>query len=286
MKKKNRLINILFTLSFIFIICACDFNNKKESEIRIAKVDKYLLYKSDLEELVPAGTSEKDSLELVTNYINNWIRQKLVLLNAENNLSEEQKNFEKELEDYRNSLIVYKYESELIKQKLNTKVSEKEIQDYYNANKNNFELRHNIVKVQYVKLDINSAQINNVKSFFAQNNNDKPKLEQFCKNYAVNYYLDENAWLFFTDLLKEIPVKTYDQEAYLKNNRQIEIRDTLYYYYVNIKGFKVKESISPLSFERNNIKSIIINKRKLEHINEMEKKFYDEAIRNKTFKIY
>jgi hypothetical protein len=117
-------------------------------------------------------------------------------------------------------------------------------------------------------------------------NGDKNQLVDLCTKYAVNFYLDDDAWLLFDDLLKEIPIETYDQEAYLKSNRTIETKDENFYYLINIKDFKIRESTSPISFEKDNIKNIIINKRKLELVQNMHKEAFDQAVKNNDFKIY
>ena len=276
----------------IFIIIAalyfasCGSSGKKEEGV-VARVYDDYLYKTDLMGIVPAGTSAKDSLSIVKNYINNWVKQKLVIHNAEENLSSKQKDFEKQLEDYKNSLIVFNYEKELIQQKLDTAISDTAIKAYYEKNTKDFLLKDNIVKVWYVKLPLNSTNVATAKSLYkSETATAKQALEEYCKKYAVNYYLDDSTWLYFNDLLKEIPIKTYNQEDYLKYHRYIEMEDSLYSYYVNIKGFQVKESVSPLSFEKENVRKIILNKRKLKLIEDMQDNVYKDALKNKDFEIY
>ena len=257
---------IKFLLFIILSVCliSCGSSGRKEEGI-VAKVYDEYLYKTDLVGLVPSKTSSKDSISIVKKYVNNWIKQKLVIHNAESNLSSKQKDFEKQLNDYRNSLIVFAYEKELVKQKLDTTVTDGDIKTYYEKNKNNFLLKdNNIVKVWYVKMPVKSSYSVTVQNLYKS---DSPQarqtLEEYCKKYAVNSYLDDSTWLYFNDLLKEIPIKTYNQEDYLKYHRYIEMDDSLYSYFVNIKGFQIKESVSPLNFEKDNIKQIILNKRKL-----------------------
>jgi hypothetical protein len=121
-----------------------------------------------------------------------------------------------------------------------------------------------------------------VKGWFRSNNEkDRKQLEEYCYQYATDYYFNDEEWILFDDLLKKIPIKTYDQEQYLKNNRYIEIPDSSNIFFVNIKGFKIKESSSPLNFERENIWNLIINNRKLKLIREMEKDAYQDALQNK-----
>lgn len=261
----------------------------KNDEKIIATAFDYSLYQSDIIGIVPKGSSKMDSTTIIKNYINNWIRQKIVLHKAEKNLNSEQKDFAQQIEDYQNSLIIYTYESKLINQLLDTNVSNQDIQNYYNANSDNFQLKDNIIKVNYVKLELKSplkAKIKNMLFSKKEDVNTKNQLIDICTENAVNFYLDDDAWLLFDDLLKEIPIETYDQEAYLKSNRTIETKDDNFYYLINIKDFKTRESVSPLSFERDNIRNIIINKRKLELIQKMHKEVFDEATKNNDFKIY
>ncbi len=261
-------------------------NEESKKEIVVRAFNKYL-YRTDLKDLVPAATSAQDSVVIVKNYIDNWIRQQVLLNKAENNLSAEKKNVDKQLEDYRNSLILFAYEKELIEQKLDTVVSVHEIEEYYRNNQSDFELKDNIIKVLYLKLEKSSPKIEKVKQWYkSENPKDRVLLEDYCHQYAINFFLDDNIWLLFDDLLKEIPIKTYDKEQYLKNNRFIEIVDSSAIYFVHIKGFKIKDSLSPISFEKENIKNIILNQRKLKLIQEMEKKTYLEALNNKDFETF
>ncbi|MFH0864994.1 MAG: hypothetical protein V1904_02280, partial [Bacteroidota bacterium] len=230
---------MILHFALFFLLASCGSSDKK-NEGAIARVYDDYLYKSDVIGMVPEGTSKKDSISIIKNYINNWIRQKLVLKTAEENLSSSQKNFEEQLESYKNSLIVFAYEKELIKQKLDTAVTDEEIKTYYGKNQNDFLLKDNIVKVGYVKMHLNSTHEATIRLLYkSDDETSKKSLEDYCKKYAVNYFLDDSTWLYFSDLLKEIPVKTYNQEDYLKYNRFIEMEDSTYIYFLNIKDFEI-----------------------------------------------
>ncbi|MFA6923759.1 MAG: hypothetical protein WC223_05835 [Bacteroidales bacterium] len=283
--RKN--INIISVALITLFIFSCSYFKKEKNNEVVARVyDKYL-DKSNLLNIVPQNTKSKDSEIIVRNYINSWIKLNLLLHKAEENLTKEQKNFDVQLEDYRNSLITYAYEKELVRQKLDTVVTEEQIKDYYNKNEKDFLLKDNIVKVLYVKTPLKAPALLKVKAWCKSNNpKDRMLLEEYCRENAENYFLDDQSWLLFDDVLKEIPIKTYDQENYLMNHTFIEIQDAESNYFINIKGFKIKESISPLSFEKENVKNIIINKRKIDLINEMEKQVLKDAFKNKDFEIY
>lgn len=274
--------SILFLVSF-----GCNRRSNSGSQDNIiAKAFDRVLYLDDLKGIVPAGTSPGDSTVITENYIDSWLRKQVVIHKAEENLPDEKKDVQKQLDDYRNSLITHAYEEELINQRLDTVISQQEIEKFYAENESNFELRDNIIKVIYLKLSRKSPKIDKAKQWYKSDNvKDKKLLEDYCRQYAFNYYLDDQSWLLFDDLLKEIPIKTYDKEQFLKNNRFIELEDSSNVYLVNIKGFKIRNSISPLSFELDNIRNLIINERKLKLIEEMEDKAFEDAKRKGDIEI-
>lgn len=279
---------ILFSLLFLFTVTSCKlFRKSPDKKNAVARVYENYLYPEDLSGIIPTGTSKQDSISITKNFIQNWIRQKVVLHKAEENLDNEKKDVEKQLTDYRNSLITYAYEKALIEQNLDTSISEKEVEDFYNSNQSNFELKDNIIKVIYLKLSKKSPKIDKAKQWYKSDaKKDRVSLTEYCHQYAINYYLDENVWLLFDDLLKEIPIRTYDKDQFLQNNRNIEIEDSLNVYLVSIKGFKIKNSVSPLSFEENNIRTMIINQRKLKLIEQMEQQTFESAKKNGDFEVY
>jgi hypothetical protein len=261
--------------------------NQEVNRVAVARANEMYLYADEISDLVPANSTAKDSTEWIGKYIDNWIHESLVIQKAESNLADEQKNVEKQLKEYRNSLITYTYEKELVKQKLDTTVTAQEIETYYNANPSNFELKDNIIKVIYVKVSKKAPQLDKLKKWYQSDNvKDKEQLESYCHQFAINFYLDDDSWLLFDDLLKEIPIQTYNKELFLQNNRLVEVSDSLNNYFVNIKGFRIRNSLSPLAFEKENIKNILLNKRKLELITKMKEEVYKDAANSKKIEIY
>ena len=222
--------NFLFLLLILITSCFGEVN--KSSENILARVYKEYLYESELEEIVPPGTNPKDSILIVQNYINNWVSQKLILNKARRNLLDEDLQFEKQLEEYRNSLIIYQYESKLISQNLDTIVSDEELETYYNDNLGNFQLKDNIVKIYYARFDSNIPELRKVRRFFySANPEHRDSLDVYIEKFADLFYLDDETWILFDDVLRYVPIKTYNQEAYLQNHRKIEIKKEPYMVY-------------------------------------------------------
>ncbi len=277
----------LFLCVFLFLLVSCNRPGKDASNPVIARVYSSYLYQKDLVGMLPPGTYGKDSVDFVKQYIQNWVKQQLVLHQAEDNLSKSQKDFTKELDEYKNSLIVYAYESELISQKLDTVVTEKQMEEYYRSNPDDFELKDNILRVLYVKMNNGDAQIRNIRNLIRSGNqNDRQRLVKLCATSAVNSFLDDSTWLYFNDMIKEIPITTYNQEEYLQNHRYVEFSDEVYTYLINILDFKIKEGSSPYDLEKDNIRRIILNKRKVKLLNDLEQEIYNKALNNKDFEVY
>jgi hypothetical protein len=271
----------------LIILTSCSYFLKKKTERILARVNSEYLYESDLNGVIPNGTAASDSVNLARNFIDTWVRQKLIIQQAENNLSTQKMDFTVQMENYKNSLIIFEYEKELVKQKLDSVVSDEEIESYYVSNQQNFLLKDNIVQIQYVKLPLNSSNSKQIRKLLSSDNSeDKTRLSEMAEKYAADYFLDDQNWLLFNNVMNQIPVKTYNQEEFLKYHRDVEVQDSAYTYLVRFKDFKIKESISPLSFEKVRIKNIILNKRKIDLINKMHQDVYDHALKNNDFEVF
>lgn len=277
---------ILFVF-VLFFVYSCNYFGKNKKEDVVARVNDKYLYVSDINNIVPSGIAAEDSIAIVKNYINNWVRTQVIYQKAQENLTKEEQNFEKQLEDYRTSLVIFSFEKTLISQKLDTLVTDAQINEYYKNHENDFQLKENILQIIYAKLFKNTSHNNEIGNLIRSNNpENKDKLLKLCNQHAVKYSIEEEQWQNFNDILKEIPIKTYNQEEFLKNHKYIDMQDSLYQYFIYINGFKMKESLSPISFEKENIKNIIINIRKAKLISDMQNATYKEAIEKKLFEIY
>lgn len=280
-------INTISALFLVLIIAACDRASFSNSDRVIARAYDEYLYLSDLENLVPPGTSPSDSLAIVQNYVNNWVRNQILLYQADKNLTTEQKDFSRQLEDYRNSLIIYEYESELIRQKLDTTVTKEEIGNYYRKNPGNFRLNENIVRLIYAKVNQSSPHREKISELvFSDKEADRDSLEFYCIRYAEDFGLIDRSWITFDEMLKKIPLEVNNPEVFLNKTRHVNKEVDTTWYYANILDYRLKDNTSPLSVEEQNIKSIILNKRKKQLINKMHEEVYNQAMTDNDFEFY
>lgn len=281
-----RNIQIVYALTLLLISAGCDALKKGEDRPVIAKAKGYQLYLDELISALPSGMSAEDSTSFANNYIRNWATQMLLLNKAELNLKEEDKDVSKQLEEYRRSLIIYQYENQLIKQRLDTVVTDEQIAEYYNNNKDNFELQDNIARALFVKLDKNSKDVEKVKKLVrSEKLEEREELEAFCVQHAQAYHLNDQVWIPFGELLALVPKTSYLNLNYFSLYNFAYLQDSTSHYLLEVRELKFKNSVSPLEFEEQNIRSIILNQRKLELVQKLERDIFEDAVSKNEFEI-
>ena len=283
MKKPSVIIGIVFLL----LLASCDYFQKNSKEVVVAECYGKYLYESDLKGIVPENTSTLDSIQRVSNFIDSWIMRQVLVHQAENNLSKEALDLKKQLEEYRNSLVIYAYESQLINQKLDTVVSEDEITEYYEQNKEDFQLRNTMVRAAYVILDEECKQKDNFLKLMSDPDTLLlQNLDVLATYYAVKSHVDVDQWLRLDELTNITPIEIFNAESFLKKNKFVCFDMNEYTYMVRFRDYLLEESISPMEMERNNIKSIILAHRKQALLDQMKVALYEKAKRSNAFKVY
>ncbi len=270
----------------LLLFTGCKESKKTEKQ-SVAEVGDKKLYLTEINEVIPAGLEKEDSTVMAEDYIRKWVKKELLIQKAEENLSAEQKNVNKELEEYRNSLITYKYKNELMKQRMDTTVTDLQIENYYTEHTENFNLSRNIVKAIYVKIPKEYATPDLLKKMCANTSDEGlAELREYCLQYAKGFDIFIDNWVDFEMVLKNIPKEIDDPEQFLKQNKSIELEDSNYYYLVSIQDYKLKNELAPMEFMKDNIKNLILNRRKIDFLKQVEDNVYTEGIRKNKFKIY
>ena len=266
------------------ILLSCSEKPVKEP---VARVGERYLYQSDLSKVLPANVTKEDSILLTDDYISRWVKQELMIQKANENLTPEQKDVNRELEEYRNSLIIYRYKNELIRQRMDTMVTQAQIRDYYDNNKNNFNLDHCIVKAVFVKIPSDLANPGLLKDMIQDISKEgQAELRDYCTQYAKSYQIAIDNWIDFQVLNRNLPEHIDDPTAFVTRNHLKEMNDSNYYYLVSIQDYMLANDLAPIEFVENNIKNLILNQRKIRFLKELEENIYTEAERQKKFTIY
>ena len=269
-------------IMIIFSIVSCVPSYSGDEHI-IARVGNNVLLISEIEGLVPPGTSYNDSIAMIQQYVNSWALKYLLITKAEKEIPGVHNSINKEIEDYRNSLLAYKYEQQYIEQRLDTLVSDTEGREYYLDNQDDFILTYSAVKSRVIKISSSSPNLARIKSMYRTESAENiDELEQICYNSADRYLNFDNQWVDLSVIVDEMPIDINEAEKQLKQRNYIETTDTQYNYLAFFSEVVAPNSIAPYEFYQQRIKEIIIGKRKQELIEKLKKDLMKEALDNNT----
>lgn len=286
---------------FFLIICipvllagGCDFIRMKENRFSqienrqpVARVNNAYLYKDELAGIAAYGSAKEDSAARVEAYVDSWIRKQLLIQEATRKININEAEVERKILDYRYSIIAYEYQSYYIKQNIDTVFSMAEIGEYYKNNIDNFILKQNIVRATFIKVPKNAPKMNKLKEWmFSQDEGDKRSLKTFCLSFSAAYHISDSTWMIFDDLVRNSPFMEIPNKVhFLKTNPYYEEEDTNYLYFLKVDEYRISDNVSPLEFVIDDIKNIILNKRKVELAKKLEDEVYENALDHKDFEV-
>jgi hypothetical protein len=272
-------------IAFIMLASvSCSLFNDDE---RVAKVGDQVLTMKELSGYIPNYLSAKDSALWADDYVKKWVQQELLLLKAQEKLSTEMKDVNKELEEYRNSLLIYRYKNLLIREKMDTTVSETAISEYYNGHRESFILNRNIVKAIFIKIPVQVSNPENIKDLCLSDSKEKQeKLTSYCMSYAKAYDRFNDQWITADLVLNNLPDAVADQNQFLERNRFIERTDMNYYYIVCVRDYRLAGQVSPVEYVKNDIRNLILSKQKMDFLKQIEKDTYQEGVNKNEVKLY
>lgn len=288
---KGKLLMIIIAIAAF----SCDFIKvKKETDegapVRkpVARVGNSYLYQDELIGIAPTNVSGDDSVARVTAYVNSWIRKQLVINEAMKNIDINELEVERKVLDYRYSLIGYEYQNYYIRQNLNDSVSDQEIEAYYKERLDNFILKQNIIKGVYIKVPKSAPRTKKVKDLmFSNKAKDEEELRSYCISFSAAYHLGDSSWIEFDKLVVNSPLAEIPNKVqFLRSYNYYETTDNDFLYFLKIDAYKISDNVSPLEFVKQDIKNIILNKRKVELARKLEDDVYENAAKRKDFEVF
>jgi hypothetical protein len=263
----------------------------KQTDAQASKIvaragDEDLDVESFTENFVSTGII-KDSSYNARKSIEKWAAEALFYQEAMNKLAENEIRIERQMNNYRKALVNHIYQSRILEEYLDTNITSQEIEEYYNNYRDNFILKENIVKVIYFKIPVLAPALTRIRNLLSSKKpKDVEQLNTLVNQNAENYFMNDNTWLFLDDVKKEIPQLEDEPDVNIQPGRVFEITDDQYYYYLKVNDIKVKNGLSPLNFERKNIRKFIINNRKTQIINQYKQSLLEKAKSERTFEIF
>jgi hypothetical protein len=270
------------------LFSSCDYIKTPEDDNALARVNKNYLYQSEVNNRLPDNLSPNDSAAFVQRFINDWAKQELLLSGATQNLNEEKLNqFDKLINQYRSDLYTNAYLEALINKNLDTIVKDSEAKKYFNNYTEAFTLNENLIQFRYVKVNEERGDLKDlIRRLKRFNNADKKVLDSLSIQFK-SYALNDSIWVKPNKVLNKLPVITNaNSDELLKKSNFLQLKDSLDLYLVQIKNVLNRGDTAPLSYVRPTINQIVVNKRKVDLLRQIESDITKDAIKNKKFEIF
>lgn len=281
---------IVFLITTLWL-SSCDWISPPSNDKGkpIAQVFDSYLYLEDLGSILDKNHTRSDSERIIKSYADAWITKKLLARQAETNMPEKEETIKKQIQSYRESLVAFLYEKELIAQKLDTFIEAGKIEEYYQKYKDSYRLNRDIYNIKLIKHPKTSTKIDSIIRWLnnIEEESAKVRLYDYCSEAGAYCVIEDSFWIDFDRLNREAPIFLEEElrQQYEKKRSAIK-EDSLFYYILKVEGFLLKESLAPMSYRRKDIEKVLLKNRKIDFIKKLHEDIYNQALKEGSFEIY
>ena len=274
-------------IAFVSLLCACNENQPAIDSGVLIKVKDKTLNRSEIEQQIPRGISSQDSFMMAANLEKKWVKDMLVYEQAQWNLDrEEQKKIDRLVDEYRNSLVRYRYQEQLLRERLSAEFQESDKLHYYEQNQKKFVLDKALVKGLFLKIPVDAPGLADVKKWYkSATEANLEKIEKYSIQNANIYDYFYDKWIDFDEVMDNIPLHVANPNDFLKVNKTIEMSDSSYCYLLNVSEYLPVGAIAPYDYAIPQISEMLMNQRKVDFLRKFEDELYNEAVRSGDVKL-
>ena len=263
------------TVLFGILLASCQ---KKKDRV-VAQVYSHKLYASEVQAMLPSGLNTDDSLAFASRIIDSWISEQIILFEAEKRLSMRDKNFQKEMAEYRNSLIRSKYLENITSDTNQFFATDEEVRAVIAQARTNYVNEKEIVRINYVKVGLNSPIKEKVREILFDEEMrllEKDRLAELCAD-SIEYFIDDDTWLFWEDIQLEVDIDIQNKTEHFKQPEYIEKNSNDACYLIVILGYKSEQTGADSRNYFESVRTMLIQKKKTEFINKTIDELYQKA---------
>jgi len=274
----------IFILLFSFITIGCNNLSNNNSNNLVARAGENFLYENDL----PKFLSEDDSIKRFMNFVESWAKEKVLYDLSLVNLSQSKKSEIDELvNNYKVDLYINSYKDLIVNTRIDSLVSTSVIDSFYNLNSNNFKLNENLLKFRYVKVPNDNINLTRIKRYIVRVNDDDRLFLDSLNFQFADLKLNDSIWYTERDVITSIEfINRQNKSKYLIKNKLFTIEDSQYVNFFIVKDILKSGNIPPISYLYERIKSAIINQRKLQLLQNLNKEILNDALKSRKYEIF
>lgn len=274
-------IYILIVISCSWASCTPAEKVLEENDVELAKVFNKKLFLSELEGMVPDGASPEDSIKIINAEVERWARETLLMQEAEKNIPSDL-NIDNLVRDYRMSLIRHNYEQFLVETQLDSAISQQELNEYYEKNKEQYQLQTSILRCFLIKVPITAPNLDQLRTWWRSNDQeDFQKMKDYAARNAAFYMLEDSTWYKIDDVRDQLPKGTN-----LNASQDLTQRDNEYQYFLKVMQKKSQKEIAPLTYIQEQAQKVILHKRKMVLLDKRKEELYVRETSKNNVKIF
>ncbi|MBI1225247.1 MAG: hypothetical protein GC192_08395 [Bacteroidetes bacterium] len=277
---------LLFAAAVFALLGSCSNDTKhSKNDRKLGRIYDKTLYLSDMDGMLPQGITGEDSTVIINTYVRYWMREMALLHEAEQNIPEDL-NLEKLVADYRASLIKNNYGNLVMNKLLDSTVTEQQLQEFYEKNKEQYQLETPILRCRFIKAPRNAPNSDKAQDWWNSNKSeDFADLSRWCSQHAAVHHLQDNTWYNVDDIAAYMPQGTLTVDN-VENRKDFIQRDENFVYYFKLLELVRKKEIAPLSYIEDQARKVILHKRKTELLEDLKDKLYQEAVQKNNLKVF
>lgn len=285
----SKRLQLAFTTSLVCALlfaCAPKTGEQNAGDKMLAQVHNHSLYLSELEGMVPPGSSSEDSSLIINAFVERWVREAVMLHEAELNVPKDL-NIDKLVRDYRASLVRHNYEQILINSLLDSVVTEAQLKEFYGKFKDQFQTEEPLFRCYYLKVPKVAPDLNDLKKWWS--NIEKVGNLEALRTYAATYAsvtkLDEKAWYEVGAFSMDLPagwISTGNMTGKLSFVRE---EGGFVHFFKTLEVIS-ENSTPPMSYVEDKAKRVILHQRKQKLLDEKKEEMYQRELRRNNVKVY
>ncbi len=273
-------------LCALLFMVSCQQKVEHGGKTPLVQVGNHFLYLEEMNQSLPYGISGTDSIDFVNRFIRKWIEDQVLYEKAEHNVRDDE-HIAQMVAEYRRTLVMNKYERELLQQKMPEELSEKELQHYYNENRQLFILEEPVIKGVFIKAPLTSPGLKDLKQWYKERNDEAMELlDKYAFRNAVLYEDFYESWLPVSELEAKVIVDLAKLSEDFEKYRNIEVEDEEYCYLLHIEEYVMKGEVKPYDLARHEIVNLLANNRRVQFMDKVKEDLYNQSVEMGRIKYY
>ncbi len=279
--------NSAFIVLLALLSCHYFPQEQKQTDTILASVYQKQLKLSDMAGLFPANSTKEDSAEIISKYCTRWTQEQVFLNEAEKHLPVNL-SIEDLLKRYRESLISLNFQQQLIQENLDSLVSEEELREYYEKNKDQYQLETAIIRCYVIKIPLvtRDRDEKNIRSWWSDPTEaNLKKLARYVEKYNGIYHLEDSIWHNVFEIEAIFPKNKISARNWA-SGEELSFNDDKFMYLFKVFELVSKQEAAPMSYVSPKARIVILNKRKNKLIEDFKTKLYENEMRKNNVKIF